>query len=145
MTALYDNLVRWNQRTQQFEPRLAENIESNEDYTEWTIEVRPGVTFSDGTPVNADAVIGSMNYFVENRAQDMGVIGPLWGGAEKVDEMTVQINLTDSWATFPFALGLGMGSLWLRRPSRTGRTVLSQSGRGRSCFSPTARKKNLCW
>jgi peptide/nickel transport system substrate-binding protein len=36
---------------------LAESIEPNEDFTEWTITLREGISFTDGTPVNAAAVI----------------------------------------------------------------------------------------
>ena len=38
-------------------PYLAESITPNADATEWTIKVRSGISFTDGTPVNADAVI----------------------------------------------------------------------------------------
>jgi peptide/nickel transport system substrate-binding protein len=36
---------------------LAESIEPNDDYTEWTIALRDGISFTDGSPVNAAAVI----------------------------------------------------------------------------------------
>jgi peptide/nickel transport system substrate-binding protein len=36
---------------------LAESIEPNDDFTEWTITIRDGLTFTDGSPVNAGAVI----------------------------------------------------------------------------------------
>ena len=35
---------------------LASSIEPNDDYTEWTIKIRDGIEFTDGTPLNADAV-----------------------------------------------------------------------------------------
>ena len=38
-------------------PFLAESVEPNEDFTEWTITVRPDITFHDGTALDADAVI----------------------------------------------------------------------------------------
>lgn len=38
-------------------PYLAESITANADSTQWTIKVRSGISFTDGTPVNADAVI----------------------------------------------------------------------------------------
>lgn len=41
-------------------PVLAEAITPNDDYTEWTITVREGITFTDGTPVNADALIKNL-------------------------------------------------------------------------------------
>ena len=41
----------------QVHPFLAESIEPNEDFTEWTITVREGITFTDGTPLDAAAMI----------------------------------------------------------------------------------------
>ncbi len=38
-------------------PSLAESWEVNDTATEWTFKLRQGVTFQDGTPFNADAVI----------------------------------------------------------------------------------------
>ena len=39
---------------------LAETIEPNEDCTEWTIKLRDGISFHDGTPLNADAAIRNL-------------------------------------------------------------------------------------
>ena len=41
----------------QVQPFLAQSIEPNEDFTEWTITVREGITFTDGTPLDAAAMI----------------------------------------------------------------------------------------
>ena len=38
-------------------PFLAESIEPNADYTEWTVKLRKGISFTDGTPLDADAAI----------------------------------------------------------------------------------------
>ena len=35
-----------------FQPFLAESVEPNADYTQWTITLRDGVTFHDGTPLD---------------------------------------------------------------------------------------------
>ena len=40
---------------------LAESITPNTDYSEWTIKVRSGISFTDGTPVDAAAVIRNLN------------------------------------------------------------------------------------
>lgn len=109
LVAVYDQLMRWNEREQEFEPRLAQSVEPNEDHSVWTINLRSGVTFSDGTPLNADAVLGSFDYYFANQGLDLGVVAPLWVEATKVDDLTVQITLSDTWATFPFALGTGLG------------------------------------
>jgi peptide/nickel transport system substrate-binding protein len=36
---------------------LAESIVPNDDFTQWTVMLREGISFTDGTPVDADAVI----------------------------------------------------------------------------------------
>ena len=36
---------------------LAESIVPNDDYTQWTVTLRDGISFTDGTPVDVDAVI----------------------------------------------------------------------------------------
>ena len=38
-------------------PYLAESIEPNDDYTVWTIKVRPGITFHDGEKLDAAAMV----------------------------------------------------------------------------------------
>ncbi len=39
-----------------FVPYLAESVEPNEDFTVWTVTLREGITFHDGTPLNAEAM-----------------------------------------------------------------------------------------
>lgn len=41
-------------------PFLAESLTPNAGFSEWAIKVRPGIKFSDGTPVNADAFIRNL-------------------------------------------------------------------------------------
>jgi peptide/nickel transport system substrate-binding protein len=40
----------------QYVPYLAKSFEPNADFTQWTITVRPGVQFHDGTPFDAEAL-----------------------------------------------------------------------------------------
>ncbi len=46
-------------------PGLAESWTSNDDATEWTFVLREGVTFHDGSPLTADAVIGSIQRTID--------------------------------------------------------------------------------
>ena len=41
-------------------PYLAESVTPNADYTVWTIKVRPGITFHDGTPLDGAAVVENL-------------------------------------------------------------------------------------
>lgn len=109
LVAVYDQLVRYNSKTEEYEPHLAESIEPNDDHTVWTVTLREGATFSDGSPVDADAVIGSVNRYIAMKGYDFSTIGPLWEGIHKVDELTVEFRLTAPWATFDGMLGQGMG------------------------------------
>jgi peptide/nickel transport system substrate-binding protein len=53
--AVYDPLVTRN-ADGELEPYLAESIEPNDDFTEWTLTLRPDVEFHDGTPLDAEAM-----------------------------------------------------------------------------------------
>ena len=37
-------------------PLLVESVENNADYTEWTLHIREGIKFHDGTPLDGEAV-----------------------------------------------------------------------------------------
>ena len=45
----------------ELQPYLAESIEASEDLATYTMQLRAGVTFHDGTPLNADAVVQHFN------------------------------------------------------------------------------------
>lgn len=50
------------------EPWLAESYEVSEDHLTWTIKLRDGITFSNGTPLTATKVKESLDYVRENAA-----------------------------------------------------------------------------
>src|SRR5690606_22913747 len=54
--SVYDALIWVNYNTNEIIPRIAESVESNDDATVWTITLREGVQFSDGTPYDSAAV-----------------------------------------------------------------------------------------
>jgi ABC-type transport system substrate-binding protein len=56
---VYDTLVRYLPGSTEIEPSLATSWSANEDKTVWTFEVRPGVRFHDGAPLDAAAVADS--------------------------------------------------------------------------------------
>ena len=58
--AFYDPLVAVDDDLE-VQPYLAESITPNEDSTEFTIKLREGITFHDGTPLDADAVMDNLN------------------------------------------------------------------------------------
>src|SRR5829696_383531 len=42
-------------------PNLVESVEPNADYTQWTMHLREGITFQDGSPFDGDAVKFNMD------------------------------------------------------------------------------------
>jgi peptide/nickel transport system substrate-binding protein len=65
---LYDTLVAPN-ADGEYVPYLAESVESNQNATKFTIKLRNGVEFHDGTPVNANVVANNLDAY-------RGVYGP---------------------------------------------------------------------
>src|SRR5438128_2550878 len=53
MAAIYDTLMRLNPETGKYEPRLAESLTNNADFTEWTFKIKPNIKFTDGTAYDA--------------------------------------------------------------------------------------------
>ena len=60
--AVYDTLTRPNAEGE-IEPWLAESVEPNEDSSVWTITLRDGVTFHDGTPLTAEVVKNNLDAY----------------------------------------------------------------------------------
>ncbi|HYU15411.1 MAG TPA: ABC transporter substrate-binding protein, partial [Candidatus Acidoferrum sp.] len=57
---IYETLLTYDPGTRQFRPGLAESWEVSRDGREWTFRLRDGVRFHDGTPLDADAVVFSL-------------------------------------------------------------------------------------
>jgi len=89
------------------QPYLAESVTPDTDYSVWTINVRPGVSFHDGTPCDGPAVANSMNHYIGGLlgivtmqpVQSVVATGP----------MTVTVTLKQPWIPFPYYLAGGIG------------------------------------
>jgi peptide/nickel transport system substrate-binding protein len=79
-------------------PYLALSVKPNADSTLWTIALRPGVSFSDGEPLNADAV--KMNLDAQRASFLTGKVLKLVTSVDKVDDMTVSVKLSAPWTVF---------------------------------------------
>lgn len=82
------------------EPYLAESLESNDDLSEWTLTLRPGVMFHDGTPLNAAALKDNFdNYLTDPTATTSGDLQGY--SMEVVDDLTVKYVLELPSAALP--------------------------------------------
>jgi peptide/nickel transport system substrate-binding protein len=85
------------------EPYLAQSITSNEDFTSFTINLRPGIVFHDGTPLDANA----LHLNIEKQATSV-LTGPAFAdqiaSASVTGPLAVTIAMKTSWAPFPYYL-----------------------------------------
>ena len=90
---LFDCLVWRNRDTAEFEPWLAESYEAVDDVT-WRFKLRQGVTFHNGEPFNADAVVWTYERIL---ADDKMITYPQWTFIKSitpVDDYTVDFVTT---------------------------------------------------
>jgi peptide/nickel transport system substrate-binding protein len=102
MAALYDVLMRYEYDSNEFVPHLAESLEPNADFTEWTLTLRPDVTFTDGTPYDAEAVAFNLQRHKDNGSRLVPLLtGITWTAT---DAQTVTFTLETAWSGFPWVL-----------------------------------------
>jgi peptide/nickel transport system substrate-binding protein len=119
MAAVYDTLLAYNKATGQYVPRIALSATPNSDNTVWTVKLRPGVKFSDGTDFNAAAVVEGMNRHRSGTAgappcapmiacpantTSSNVYMQLISNISALDNLTVQFTLKQPWSGFRYAL-----------------------------------------
>jgi peptide/nickel transport system substrate-binding protein len=89
--------------TGQVQPYLAQSITSNADFTSFTITLKNGIVFHDGTPLNGEALCKN----IEAQATSL-LTGPAFAtnikGASVSGPMSVTITMKNSWAPFPYYL-----------------------------------------
>ena len=103
--AIYDTLTMPNDKGE-FVPYLAKSVEHNADFSEWTIVLRDGVTFHDGSPLDATVVKNNLDayrgaYPARHPILFSLVFGPYLKSVDAVGPMTVKVIATQSWPAFP--------------------------------------------
>jgi len=78
-------------------PELAASWE-NVDPTTWHIKLKPGITFSNGEPLNAQAVKTTFDFLETDRGKTFSqrqTLGVFLAGTEVVDELTVAVKTVE--------------------------------------------------
>jgi peptide/nickel transport system substrate-binding protein len=124
------------------QPYLAQSVTPNADHTQWTIAVRSGVTFHDGTPCDAQAIANSMNHIIDG---ELGTIAykPVVQSVVATDPQTVTVNLKQSWVPFDYYLAGGIGGQigYVVAPS----VIAQASGSGQVTPVGTGPFKYVSW
>ncbi|WP_182358114.1 ABC transporter substrate-binding protein [Tomitella gaofuii] len=111
MAAIYDLLMRYDPVAKEYEPQLARSLSPNADGSVWTLSLRPDAMFSDGTPVDADAVVWSIRRYLDEKGTQAQVWQESVENMRVVDATTVQFTLKRPWQQFPFMLASGPGMI----------------------------------
>jgi peptide/nickel transport system substrate-binding protein len=137
----YDTPVEFNLDNLQFDMALAESYEVSEDELTWTFKVREGITFHDGTPLNAEAIAWSMNYMLQ---VENSPVSYLWNfdwtpitAIEAVDDMHFAIHSSEPIGNMLYRLSYAYilpKSVWESMPTaeeaKAYEDVLACSGTG---------------
>ncbi|HUF33271.1 MAG TPA: ABC transporter substrate-binding protein [Acidimicrobiales bacterium] len=104
---LYDPLMAGSEGGEVL-PFLAESLEPNDDLTEWQLTLRGGVTFHDGTPLNAEAIAHNLGI---NKGETSVLSGALASVEtfEVTGELTGTYRLSEGSAAFPDRLTSAAG------------------------------------
>jgi peptide/nickel transport system substrate-binding protein len=101
--------------TTELEPVLAESFDVSADQSTWTFSIRKGVSFHDGTPLNAQAISDSMARTISLKAPTWYILGRFIGEdpaqtMQVVDEYTLRFVLGSPQPLFGVALAAAYGT-----------------------------------
>lgn len=101
-STIYETLMRYGADGTP-EPYLLESITPDAEALTWTMKLKDGIKFSDGSPLDAEALAWNLSYYKEN-----GILASSYyanfESAEIVDETTVVCKFTNWDALFDYAL-----------------------------------------
>ncbi|MGK5529936.1 peptide ABC transporter substrate-binding protein [Streptomyces sp. URMC 129] len=122
---IFRGLKRYNPETGEAEDAMAESIETDDQRT-FTVTIKDGWTFSDGTPVTAQSYVDAWNYgahidnaqiasyffqFIEGydevhpADEDAEATADRLSGLEVIDDHTFTVRLTEPFSLWPETLG----------------------------------------
>jgi len=106
--AIFDRLAEYDE-DHVAQPFLAESMEPNADFTLWTVTLRSGVTFHDGTDLTAEAV--KINLDKQKASVLTGAALQVMGDVTVVDALTLTVAAKSPWATFPSSMTSQAGTI----------------------------------
>lgn len=118
-------------------PWIAESWEQNDDATQFTLHLKKGVTFSDGTPLDASAVVANLDIWHAGRRNEginpIGLFPKTYSRAEAVDATTVKVFF--KVPTLGFIPTLGYHGSILISPKTIAQPAAQQANLGKTSGS----------
>ena len=110
---IYEPLLRFDENGE-LQPYLAESVTADQDALTYTVKLREGLTFSDGSALDADALLWNFENFKENSQTSATHFGDV-ASFEKTDDLTVVIHLS-AWNTqIPYSLNSVAGLMYSKQ------------------------------
>ncbi|ACM40134.1 ABC transporter substrate binding protein (oligopeptide) (plasmid) [Allorhizobium ampelinum S4] len=107
---IYESLFKPNANGT-IDPWLAESVESDAKALTYTIHIRRGVTFSDGSVLNATVVKWNLDHYLKVGAKRVALLGSITS-VDVLDDYTVRLVLS-KWSSFiPAALSRECGYMF---------------------------------
>ena len=100
--AIYETLLQYDE-TGKPQPYLVESFEGDPEALTYTIVVKDGITFQDGTPLDAEAIKWNLDYYKENGVLTGSYFNYV-DSVEVVDEKTVVVHMSKWDALFDYGL-----------------------------------------
>jgi peptide/nickel transport system substrate-binding protein len=102
LAAIYDTIVRYNPETGKYDPRTGE-FAASDDLMTWTLTLKPGIKFTDGTDYDANAVKTHIDRMMSptSVSGSKGLLGKFLDTMEIKDAQTLVFHLKLAWAGFP--------------------------------------------
>jgi peptide/nickel transport system substrate-binding protein len=96
------DLIHINRASQKTEPAIAKSWTVSRDGRQYTLQLRRGLRFSDGQPVDADDVVFSFQVYLDEKVdspqRDLLVVGGKPITVQKIDPYTVRLEMAQPYA-----------------------------------------------
>jgi len=99
MRSIYDPLTARDSEGE-VKPYLAESLESNDEATEWTLKLREGVKFHDGTDLTSAVLKANFDAAKQPTSRCFGALQPI-KEMQIVDDLTVKYVMNSPYGPFP--------------------------------------------
>ncbi len=93
MSALYDPLVYLDPESNTVKPHLAQSLNTSDGGATWTLKLRPGVTFSDGTAFDAEAVRTNWEMHAKPEVRSQHRVAATGLSLDVADPLTLRVSL----------------------------------------------------